>query len=155
MCDFCDRQCDDMNFCGQCPAAACPECAAKNPVPPGDPHTCHAAFFEGSGLRRGTNDKLCRLRHLTGAHGLRPIRVRLVAYLVPPTEDRMWKCVTCCTSTADSLLATLLRYGGKWRYHDGKFSVTRWPRLPWQPKEATPRLPLLLPYDPYDGPGGW
>jgi len=42
---------------------------------------CYAAFFQGSGSNLKGND-LARLRFLTGAHGLRPIRNRLVRYLV-------------------------------------------------------------------------
>lgn len=37
-----------------------------------------AAIYMGTGT--STKGKLVRLRHLTGAHGLRPIRVRIVGY---------------------------------------------------------------------------
>ena len=50
----------------------------------------YAAFYPGSGA--GLGGELVRLRYLTGPkgghHGLRPIRVRLVAYLVAPLKAR-------------------------------------------------------------------
>jgi len=45
-----------------------------------DFHACYEAFYKGSG--RIEDGDFVRLRFLTGAHGLRPIRVRLVSYLV-------------------------------------------------------------------------
>jgi hypothetical protein len=51
---------------------------------------CWVAFFGGSGTStvRGNDDepRLVRARFLTGAHGLRPIRNRLVGYLVERKE---------------------------------------------------------------------
>ena len=51
---------------------------------------CFAALFEGSGFI--SEGEVVRLRRLTGPtgahHGLRPIRIRLVAYLVPPPKAR-------------------------------------------------------------------
>jgi len=38
----------------------------------------YAAFFSGRGVRE--DGKLARVRYLTGAHGLRPIRLRIVLY---------------------------------------------------------------------------
>ena len=40
----------------------------------------YTAFFSGRGVQEGTDGKLARVRYLTGAHGLRPIRFRLVVY---------------------------------------------------------------------------
>jgi hypothetical protein len=53
---------------------------------PASARACFAALYQGSGA--GANRKLVRLRRLTGADGLRPIRVRLVAYLVAPLKAR-------------------------------------------------------------------
>jgi hypothetical protein len=49
-----------------------------------DALACFTAFFDGSGARPIYSEELelTRVRYLTGAHGLRPIRTRLVAYLV-------------------------------------------------------------------------
>ncbi len=51
---------------------------------------CFAALYQGSGATAG--GELVRLRYLSGPtgehHGLRPIRVRLVAYLVAPNYVR-------------------------------------------------------------------
>ena len=51
---------------------------------------CFAALFEGSGFI--SEGEVVRLRRLTGPtgahHGLRPIRIRLVAYLVAPPKAR-------------------------------------------------------------------
>ena len=58
-------------------------------LPYPDARACFAALFEGSGSRLGSGEgRLVRVRYLTGAHGLRPIRVRLVAYLVAPRAVR-------------------------------------------------------------------
>lgn len=48
-----------------------------------DARALYAAIYQGSGTMEGTEEdpKLVRLRYLTGAHGLREIRVRVVAYL--------------------------------------------------------------------------
>jgi hypothetical protein len=126
-----------------CDTKACIRCALESH----DSSACYASFFLGSGSRE--DGKLARLRRLTGAHGLRPIRVRLVGYLVTPIKDVVWKCVTCCTPTVDTLLVTLSLHGGRWKIVDGRFVVTRWPKLPWQPKDAAPRLPWRVPYNPY------
>jgi hypothetical protein len=40
-----------------------------------------AAFFEGTGTSK-LGDHIAPLRNLTGSHGVRPIRVRLLEYLV-------------------------------------------------------------------------
>ena len=48
-----------------------------------DARACFAALFEGSGSWSESGvGGLVRVRYLTGAHGLRPIRVLLVGYLV-------------------------------------------------------------------------
>ena len=51
---------------------------------------CFAALFQGSGFI--SEGEVVRLRRLTGPkgahHGLRPIRIRLVAYLVAPPKAR-------------------------------------------------------------------
>lgn len=47
-----------------------------------DQRATFSAIYQGSGTATDTAEdpKLVRLRHLTGAHGLRPIRVRIVEY---------------------------------------------------------------------------
>jgi hypothetical protein len=47
-----------------------------------DMYAYYAAIYMGSGTSN-EEDNLVRLRYLTGAYGLRPIRIRLVQYLVP------------------------------------------------------------------------
>lgn len=46
----------------------------------GDERALFAAIYEGTGTATEGVGQLVRLRHLTGAHGLRPIRVRIVGY---------------------------------------------------------------------------
>ena len=47
-----------------------------------DERALFAAIYTGTGTSTEGEGKLVRLRHLTGAHGLRPIRVRIVGYMV-------------------------------------------------------------------------
>ena len=54
---------------------------------PASARACFSALYQGSGA--GANRQLVRLRRLTGADGLRPIRVRLVSCLVPPFKARL------------------------------------------------------------------
>ena len=56
-----------------------------------DEASCFAAFYAGTGVEEGETFELCRVRFLTNAHGLRPIRFRLVAYLVAPQASRKIK----------------------------------------------------------------
>jgi len=52
-----------------------------------DARALYAAIFQGSGTRV-TSAELVRVRFLTGAHGLRPIRNRIVQYLASPYAAR-------------------------------------------------------------------
>jgi len=49
---------------------------------------CYAAFFGGTGCSIIDGNELVRIRFLTGAHGLRPIRKRLIEYLVSDEERK-------------------------------------------------------------------
>jgi len=56
--------------------------------------SCYAAFFNGTGYCKKTDD-LARVRMLTGSHGLRPIRNRLVKYLVINSAT-IHEIIHCC-----------------------------------------------------------
>jgi hypothetical protein len=45
-----------------------------------DERALFTAIYLGTGTATEGEGKLVRLRHLTGAHGLRPIRIRIVGY---------------------------------------------------------------------------
>lgn len=65
-----------------------------------DARACFATFYAGTGY---THQKLTRPRYLTNAHGLRPIRIRLVSYLVQRQSVR-----TICSTIQKSFSLPLL-----------------------------------------------
>ena len=79
-----------------------------------DARACYATFYQGSGW---TGEELVRVRFLTNVHGLRPIRVRLVAYIVTKGA-RSRELIQALVGNGDveSLLKAL-------RIHDGKTGI--------------------------------